>query len=354
LTIVRIARAEARPGRLADGRFLTRNVLVVLADDAGHRALPVWLEREPGARSLLELADEPDQDVVTAGTPEELAARLLGAADVSVAGVTISFSGEAAAAEPEVLTQLTTSTRIELAGPAGTEQVAARLGLALAVAAAAGAPVRVADAVMDRMAVPLRNGDLADVFADRMPPAGQELPGGPSALWPVAARVNDWPVAGLPAKRPRFEPRNLAFADGLDRWDLDGSFLRQAGRPDSQDYAAAAESGSAVLRSAARSPLGSAALVQTIFADDYRGAAVVFRGEIRTDGVTDQAGLRLEILSKGSVREDHGITVAGSSDWYRHEVRAVIPEHANVIRFGIVLAGPGLVALRDPELVREA
>jgi bifunctional DNase/RNase len=350
LTIVRIACAQARPGKLADGRFLTRNVLVVLADDAGHRALPVWLEREPGARSLLELADEPEKDVVTAGTPEELAARLLGAADASVAGVTI----EVTTAEADVLTQQTTSTRIELAGPAGTRQVAARLGLALAVAAAAGAPVRVDDAVMDRMAAPTQDGDLADVFAGRLPPAGQEIPGGPSALWPVAARVDAWPVAGLPAKRPRFEPRNLAFADGLDRWDLDGSFLRQADRAESQDYAAATESGSAVLRSAVRTPLGSAALVQTIFADDYRGATVVFRGEIRTDGVTDQAGLRLEILSKGAMREDHGITVAGSSDWYRHEVRAVIPEHANVLRFGIVLTGPGLVTLRGPELSREA
>jgi bifunctional DNase/RNase len=354
LTIVRIARAEARPGRLADGRFLTRHVLVVLADDTGHRALPVWLERESGARSLLELTDEPEKDVITVGTPEELAARLLGAAGASVASVTISFPGEAATAGAEVLTQQTTSTRIELAGPAGTQQVPARLALALAVAAAAGAPVRVADAVMDRMAVPAQGGDLADVFAGRMSPADQVLPGGQPARWPVAARADHWPVAGLPAKRPRFEPRNLAFADGLDRWDLDGSFLRQADRPHSQDYAAAAESGSAVLRSAVRSPLGSAALVQTIFADDYRGATVVFRGEIRTDGVTDQAGLRLEILDKGAVREDHGITVAGSSDWYQHEVRAVISGNANVLRFGIVLTGPGLVTLRGPVLDREA
>jgi bifunctional DNase/RNase len=353
LTIVRIARAQAWPGRLADGRFLTRNVLVVLADDTGHRALPVWLEREPGARSLLELTDEPEKDVITAGTPEELAARLLGAADARVAGITISFSGNATTSG-EALTAQTTSTRVELVGPAGTQQVAARLGLALAVAAAAGAPVQVAQAVMDRMAVPARSGDLAEVFAGRMPPAGQELPGGPPPSWPVAASVDAWPVAGLPAKRPRFEPRNLVFADGLDRWDLDGSFLRQADRPDSQDYAAAAESGSAVLRSAVRSPLGSAVLVQTIFADDYLGGTVVFRAEIRTDGVTDQAGLRLEILAKGAVREDHGITVAGSSDWYQHEVRTVIPGHANVIRFGVALTGPGLVALRGPELAREA
>ena len=62
-------------------------------------------------------------------------------------------------------------------------------------------------------------------------------------------------------------------------------------------------------------PAGSAALVQTIFADDYRGATVVFRGEIRTEPLTEQAGLRLEILRhwwrNGRAREDHGVTVSG-------------------------------------------
>jgi bifunctional DNase/RNase len=343
---VRIAHAEPRPGKPGDGRFDTGGFPfpVVLADDAGHRALPVWPEPEPGVRSLLEFAGRPQKDIVTAGTPEELAARLLRAVSASVVGVDI----EATTADAEVLTPQTSSTRIELAGPAGPQHVTARLGLALAVAAAAGAPVRVADAVMDRMGVPVRDGELAGPFRDRVPPAGQKPPGGPPA---------DWPVAGLPARQPRFEPRNLAFADGLDRWDLDGSFLREGDGPHGQDYAAATDSGSAVLRSAVPHPLGSAALVQTIFADDYSGAAVVFRGEIAAVGVTDQAGLRLEILrGKGrpDTREDHGITLAGSSDWARHEVRAVIPEDANVIRFGIVLAGPGLVALRGPELDREA
>jgi putative ABC transport system permease protein len=33
------------PGRLGNGEFHTRGYLVVLADDAGHRAVPVWLRR---------------------------------------------------------------------------------------------------------------------------------------------------------------------------------------------------------------------------------------------------------------------------------------------------------------------
>src|SRR6202042_3246036 len=118
--------------------------------------------------------------------------------------------------------------------------IAARLGLGLAVAAAAGAPVRVADAVMDRLAVPVPGGDLLGPVPRRVPPAGQ-------------------PVATLSGRRPRYEPRNLAFADGLDRWDVDGGFLRPAGESHRQDYSAAAEGQSAILASVVAEPRGSAA-----------------------------------------------------------------------------------------------
>ena len=46
-------------------------------------------------------------------------------------------------------------TRIHLASPAGSRQVTARVAEGLAVAITSGAPVRVADTVMDRLAVPL-------------------------------------------------------------------------------------------------------------------------------------------------------------------------------------------------------
>lgn len=41
VTTLRIAHAEPRPGRLANGEFQTRGHLVVLADDASHRAVPI-------------------------------------------------------------------------------------------------------------------------------------------------------------------------------------------------------------------------------------------------------------------------------------------------------------------------
>jgi hypothetical protein len=342
---VRIAHAEPRPGNLGDGRILARGFLVVLADDAGGRALPIWLHGQPGSVSLWQLLEQ-QAEIVTADAPEQFTGRLLRAVGAAVTGVDIDVAG----ADIDELTPEAAVTRIEVGGPAGTRHVAARLGLGLALAAAAGAPVRVADAVMDRLAVPVPGGDLLGPFLDRVPPAGHQLPRHQRAGHPPVGQ----PVVTLSDKRPRHEPRNLAFTDGLDRWDLDGGFLRQAGHPRRQDYSAAAEGQSAVLSSTVPEPRGSSALVQAIFADDYRGAVVTFRGEIRTEDVTDQAELRLEILGRDShfllAREDHGVTVVGSRDWTRHEVRALVPDNADIIRFGIALTGPGLIALRNPEL----
>jgi hypothetical protein len=339
MTAVRIAHAEPRPGNLGNGVFTTQGWLVVLADDAGQRALPVWLS-EPGDGSLshlLEVRDRPDGEIVTAGVPEELTARLLLAAGATVTGVDIDVT----AADIEELSPEVSTTRIEVGGPAGSRQVTARLGLGLAVAAAAGAPVRLAGSVLDRLAVPVSGDDLAGPFLGRVPPAN----------WRGRRRP---PAMTVPAQRPRFEPRNLAFADGLDRWDLDRGSLGDAGDPRRQDYSAAAGGESAILSAAVPQPAGSVALVQTIFADDYRGATVVFRGEIRTEAGTE-AGLHLEIFPdrwRWAAREQHGIAVTGRWDWTRHEVTVLIPGDADRLRFGITLTGPGRVELRNAELRR--
>ena len=57
MTTVRIAHAEPRPGRLGNGEFQTRGHLVVLADDAHHRAVPIWLRGEPGEGDLSQLLE---------------------------------------------------------------------------------------------------------------------------------------------------------------------------------------------------------------------------------------------------------------------------------------------------------
>ncbi len=121
------------------------------------------------------------------------------------------------------------TARIEFASAPGPQHtVAAHVGYALALAAGTGAPVRVSDAVMEQLAVPVCGGDLLGPFL-----------GG-----------------------PRFEPRNLAFADGLAGWDFGGSFRQDADESHRGDYSCAAswgaEGGSAVLSPVRSDPAAGA------------------------------------------------------------------------------------------------
>ena len=331
MATVRVAHAEPLPGKLPTGEILTHGHLVVLADDAGHRAVPIWLHDEPGVDDLarlVELRDRPPEEAVSVAVPEELTTRLLGVAGASVTGVDIDVTlPDADTLGPEV-----TVARVELTGRSGTRHVTAGLGLGLAIAVAAGAPIRVPDAVMDRLGAPVAGDELLTPFLDRVPPAGRER--------------------SMRGKRPRYEPRNMDFADGLDRWNLEVP----------EGYMAGVEGQSATLSSAVSSaasrPAGSALLLQAIYAEDYRGGAVTFSGEIRTDHRTEQAGLRLLVFRYGGrggpIREDRGVTVSGRTEWTRHEITALVPGDANMILFGIGLTGPGLVALRNPALGNQA
>jgi hypothetical protein len=303
--------------------------LIVLADEAGHRAVPLWLP-VIGAKLLLALLDRPAGDAVMVGVLEETAARLLHAAGVTVTAVDI----EPASEDVPELRPGTAAARVGLATTAGTRQVMVSAGYGLKLAVVAGVPVRVADAVMDRLAVPVQGGDVHAPF-----------------LLPTAVRP-----PGDPGQGRRFEPRNMAFTDGLDRWELAGSFLA-AGRPHWQDYSCTAADQSAVLASAVSEPSGLAILFQEIFADDYRGRTVIFRGQLRTTGVAGQAGLHLAAGAAyeppGDQLRDRGgssLTGPGRSDWAWHEVTMTVPGDAGVIRFGISLTGRGRIELRNPEL----
>ena len=170
---VRIAHAEPGPGRPADTvpRIDPRVSVVarpsrfhvVLADDAGHRALRAWLARDPEATPLPALLDRPGDDIwTTQGIPEELAVRLTSAAGGSVTAVEIRPDR----ADIEEVTEQTCTARIELGGPSGTRHVTARLDLGLTLAVVSGAHVLVADAVMDRLAVPVTEGDPLAPFRE--------------------------------------------------------------------------------------------------------------------------------------------------------------------------------------------
>ena len=158
----------------------------------------------------------------------------------------------------------------------------------------------------------------------------------------------------------RFEPRNTAFTDGLDRWQLYGTFLRQG---TGFDYSATTEDGRAILTAAVPEPAGFAFLAQDIEPDDYRGRTVTFRAELRTAQADGRAGLALRAASPGrsrppraaspDPREDpanHITSATETGAWTRYEVTADIPADASLIRFGVFLNGAGQVELRHPAL----
>jgi hypothetical protein len=333
VTTVRIVPARyIRPARAPDGSVVPdwwpHQRLIVLADDAGHRAVPLWVVA--GHKGLLGRLGRPAADAEVTSGLLETAVRLLGTAGTEVSAVDI----EPASDDVPELRSDTVTARVGLATATGTRPVTVSAEYGLALAAVAGAPVRVADAVMDRLAVPVPGEDMLAPF---LPPADARPPGRPAR---------------------RFEPRNLAFTDGLDYWELAGSFSAD-GQPAGPDYSCTAADQSAVLAATIPEPAGSAVLVQAIAAEDYRGRTVTFRGQLRATDMAGQAGLHLAVSRPPSPDGplsapllDHGssLTAPRSSDWTWHEVTLPVPGDAGVIRFGISLAGHGRIELRDPEL----
>jgi hypothetical protein len=152
----------------------------------------------------------------------------------------------------------------------------------------------------------------------------------------------------------------MAFTDGLDYWELRGTFLRQG---TGLDYSATAEDGRAILAAADPEPAGFAFLAQEIFADDYRGRTVTFGGELRTTHADGRAGLAVRVSDPSRSTppqaaspdpwEDpanHIAFAAGTGAWTQYEVTAQVPADANWIRFGVFLNGGGQVELRHPRL----
>ena len=346
MTTVRIVFAlqSLRAARAPDGSEVPdrrlHQRLVVLADtvptkDGGHRAVPLWL-RVFGHKELLgrvaqlSRPGQPAADAEVASGLLETAVRLLRTAGTEVSAVDI----EPASDDVPELRWDTVTARVGLTAATGTRPVTVSAEYGLALAAVAGAPVRVADEVMDRLAVSVPGEDMLAPFlpqADARPP-------------------------GRPGQPRRFEPRNMAFTDGLDRWELAGRFLA-AGRPHWQDYSCTAADRSAILASAVPEPSGSAVLFQEILAEDHLGRTVTFRGQLRTTSVAGQAGLHLAaggpVEPPGTHLRDRGgssLTGPGRSDWTWHEVTMPVPGDAGIIRFGISLTGRGRVELRNAGL----
>jgi bifunctional DNase/RNase len=337
----------------------------VLADDTGGRELPIWLLPSEG-HQIERLADRAASGLAGPGSGEdaaagragagsgrgdaaaggagagtselarsayELAGQLLGLADTPVSGVAIDELG------PEV-----TAARIELGGRGGSSHVTARLAEGLAVALTTGAPLRVADPIMDRLAVPAEPRDQPTPPVPE--PAAHPMPVPPRRF------------------RPRYEPRNMSFADGMDHWLFAGNFAEHASESHWHDFACTIEDGIAVISSTVPHPAGFAALGQEVFADDYRGATITFRGEFRADAPPGRAGLFLRASEGHAVRgplvvDDlladpvNNVTpVPATRDWTRYEVTARVEDDLDAMVFGIYLAAPGRLEFRHAELTR--
>jgi RNA polymerase sigma factor (sigma-70 family) len=325
MTTVRIASVEHHRRRIHQSRSPSH--LVVLADDAGGRELPIWMLRGDGDRlERLMDAERGAASAPQARTADDLISGMLRAIGATVTGVDIDELG------PEV-----TAARIALNGPAGPQQVTSWLADGLAVAITTGAPVRVADAVMDRLAVPPGSAPLPDPEpAPRRPPR---------------------------RPRPRYQPRNMTFSEGLEGWLFGGSFTEHTSESHWQDYTCVVEHGTAVVRSAVPEPAGFAFLGQEVFADDFRGSTVVFRGEFRVQADTPgRAGLFLRVNEGHSITgpmtersvfadPDNNITpIPDASDWTWHDITAQVPDDSDAIVLGIFLAAGGQIELRHPEL----
>ena len=151
--------------------------------------------------------------------------------------------------------------------------------------------------------------------------------------------------------RPRYEPRNLTFA-AAGPLGARRQLHRERPAVPLAGLLAAADHGTAVLSAAVPQPEGFAWLAQEIFADDYRGTAVTFRGQFRTPEGAGLAGLFLRVMKPRDLHgpftaqaaladpANHIVTLEGPGDWTTHEVTAPIPDDANTVAFGLFLAGP--------------
>jgi hypothetical protein len=48
--------------------------------------------------------------------------------------------------------------------------------------------------------------------------------------------------------------------------------------------------------------------------------------------------------------QEHGVSVPGGHDWARYHVAMLVPDEADMIRFGVILTGSGLIEFRNPTL----
>jgi len=105
------------------------------------------------------------------------------------------------------------------------------------------------------------------------------------------------------------------------------------------------------LRCQVDEPGGFGTLMQSFKADRYCNKRMRFSAAVRSEGVTEWAGLWMRIdgddgksLEFDNMQER---SIKGDTDWQRYQVVLDIPLKGSSVHFGILLAGRGQVWLSD-------
>jgi hypothetical protein len=94
-------------------------------------------------------------------------------------------------------------------------------------------------------------------------------------------------------------------------------------------------------------------LMQSIRADDYLGRRVRLSAFIRTNGVSDWAGLWLRVDQRSGVHTLDNMQnrpIRGTTDWTEHHVVLDVPTNTASLHFGVLQSGPGTTWLDDVRL----
>lgn len=137
-------------------------------------------------------------------------------------------------------------------------------------------------------------------------------------------------------------------------------WIRAGDHPDDYEMgvdAAGARTGGkcGVIRSVAQKTIGFGTLMQGFKAGAYCGKRLRLTASIKAQDVKGWAGLWMRIDGPSPDVDQLGFDnmqdrpIKGTSDWARYSVVLDVPENADVIAFGVLLAGKGAVWIDDVE-----
>ena len=150
-------------------------------------------------------------------------------------------------------------------------------------------------------------------------------------------------------------PALAAFADLPAGWFKAGSHPAEYDMGLDETVHRDGGKASATVKFTAQNPNGFGTLMQMSQPGEYRGKRVRLSGYAKSDKVTQWAGLwfRVDGPAKGGVPTSLAFDnmqdrpIKGTTDWTRYEIVLDVPESAERIAFGILLAGGGQVWMDD-------